>query len=77
MYSRSINPSYEFIKSKRYNHRRLTGYRARLFDGETVIYDRDHSTYSEAETALDQYVHDLLTDGMHRTATELDGGQAE
>jgi len=35
------------------------------------------STYHEGEVKLDQLVYDLLTDGMHRTATELDGGQAE
>lgn len=31
-------------------------------------------TYSDGETLLDQIAYDLLSAGMHRTATELDGG---
>ena len=73
MYTRSINPVFETIGKRR----KMIGVRAQLFDGSTVVLDHDFSTYSQAETALDEYVRDLLIDGMHRTATELDGGRAE
>lgn len=58
-----------FRKEIRYD--RATGDYGMYLNDELVGYER---TYSQAETALDELVYNLLSDGMHRTAADLDGG---
>ena len=56
--TREINPEFESIGKRR----RMVGVRAIIRDGETVIYNRVHSTYSQAEIACDAYVFEALED---------------
>jgi hypothetical protein len=56
-----------FEKSITYTH---GDYRAE-YEGNTIGFYKDHLA---AETALDAYVYELLTSGITRSATELDGG---
>ena len=58
MYRKAITPAFETKKNGKRG--KLTGYLSELFDGETLIHDKEYSTYAQAETALDALVFDLL-----------------
>jgi len=57
MLHREIHPEYETVGKRR----RMVGVRAQILDDTTVVYDRSHANYSEAEHACDAYVYDLLS----------------
>lgn len=61
-YRKAIHPHYEQCG----RHKKLTGYDGLLFDGDILIHDKEYSTYSQAETALNALVYDLLMDLAER-----------
>lgn len=73
MFTKTIDPNYELTGRRK----RLTGYIGTLLDGETVIHAQEYPYYGAAESALNQLVFDLLADGLHYSATQMDGGAGD
>lgn len=60
--------------AKHIGYDRLTKDYAAYLDGQVIGF---FATHHEAEVALDQVAHDMLTSGDCATATDLDGGLDE
>jgi hypothetical protein len=58
---KTITPNYILRPTRSGVRQKLTGYIGQITDGDTVIHAMEYSTHSEAETALDRLMFDLLS----------------
>jgi hypothetical protein len=61
-YTKTITPAYELCGKRK----RLTGFIGQICDGAIVLHSAEYPSYSQAETATNAVVYDLLMDLAER-----------